>query len=71
MISNINLTKVNYLKEALNTNNLILKDDLVIINIYSQKDYHRMFRLEISPSTLTNILFSAENLNIRTKFYSL
>ena len=69
--SNINLTKVNYLKEALNTNNLILKDDLVIINIYSQKDYHRMFRLEISPSTLTNILFSAENLNIRTKFYSL
>lgn len=69
--NNTNLTKVNYLKEAINTNDITIKDNLITITIYSKKDYHRMFHLEITPSTLKNILFSAENLNIRTKFYTL
>ena len=69
--NNTNLTKVNYLKEAINTNDITIKDNLITITIYSKKDYHRMFNLEITPSTLKNILFSAENLNIRTKFYTL
>lgn len=71
--SNINKTKLNYIKEAIINGKYNYKADqkLLIFDDYSPKDYHHTFHLEISLEKFIEILLSDHNRNTRINFYQL
>jgi hypothetical protein len=44
---------------------------LITFNVYSKKDYHRAFSLEISLEDFRSIILSENNKNIRINFYQI
>lgn len=71
--SNINKTKLTYIKEAIINGkyNYDENQNLLIFDNYSPKDYHHTFHLEISLDKFIEILLSDHNRNTRINFYQL
>ena len=71
--SNINKTKLKYIKEAIVSGNYYYDSEtsLITFNVYSKKDYHRTFSLEISLANFNDIVLSESNRNIRINFYQI
>jgi len=71
--SNINRTKLKYIKEAIVSGNYYYDEEtsLITFNVYSKKDYHRSFCLEISLANFNSIVLSEFNRNIRINFYQI
>lgn len=71
--SNINKTKLNYIKESIINGRYNYNKDsnLLIFDDFSPKDYHRTFHLEITLNDFIDIVLSDYNRNIRINFYQL
>ena len=71
--SNINKTKLNYIKESIINGRYNYNKDsnLLIFDDFSPKDYHRTFHLEITLNDFIDIILSDYNRNIRINFYQL
>lgn len=71
--SNINKTKLAYIKEAI-TNGMYSFDkdtSLLTFDCYSPKDYHHTFHLDITLNDFVEIVLSDHNRNIRINFYQI
>ena len=69
--NNINRTKVNYIKEAIDNGTFQKNNDKIVLDSYSLKDNHRTFHIELSLKELNDILFCEENVNTRINFYQM
>ena len=71
--NNINKTKIKYIKESIiaGTYSYDPETSLLTFNVYSKRDYHRAFCLEISLSDFKKILLSDTNKNLRINFYQI
>ncbi len=71
--SNINKTKLNYIKRAIITGHFDYdrENSLMVFDAYSAKDYRHSFHLEISLNDFIEILLSDHNRNIRINFYQM
>ena len=71
--SNIIKTKLNYIKEAITCGTYTFDPTttLLTFTVYSKKDYHRAFLLEISLADFNSILLSEKNKNNRINFYQI
>ena len=70
---NINKTKLKYIKESIiaGTYNYDPDTSLITFEVYSKKDYHRAFSLEISLEDFKNTVLSEKNKNTRINFYQI
>jgi len=71
--SNINKTKIQYIKQAIVEGKYNYDPDtsLLIFDNYSPKDYHHTFHLEITLNDFIAILLSDHNRNTRINFYQI
>lgn len=71
--SNINKTKLNYIKDAIIKGhfNYDPEDNIMIFDSYGLKDYHHSFHLEITLNDFIAILLSDHNRNTRINFYQM
>lgn len=71
--SNINKTKLKYIKDAIISGRLNYDPDttLLMFDCYSPKDYHHTFHLDISLNDFIEIILSDHNRNTRINFYQL
>jgi hypothetical protein len=71
--SNINKTKIKYIKDSLIAGTYSYDKDtsLITFDVYSSKDYHRAFNLEISLEDFIDIFLSDHNRNLRINFYQI
>ncbi len=71
--SNINKTKLNYIKDAIISGhfNYNAADNMMIFDSYSSKDYRHSFHLELTLNEFIEILLSDHNRNIRINFYQM
>lgn len=71
--SNINKTKIKYIKEAISTGryNYNLDKKTLTFDCFNDKDYHKTFHLEISLQEFINTFLNENNKNIRINFYQL
>ncbi len=71
--SNINKTKIQYIKNAIISGGFYYDPDTtyMIFDCYSNKDYHHTFHLELSLNNFISILLSDSNRNIRINFYQI
>lgn len=71
--TNINKTKIKYIKEAITNSNYIYDkiNKQFIFDCYSSKDYHHTFHLEISLLDFEQILLNEKHQNNRINFYQL
>lgn len=71
--SNINKTKLKYIKEAIINGryNYNQESKMLIFDDFSPKDYHRTFHLEITLDDFISIILSDYNRNIRINFYQI
>lgn len=71
--SNINKTKLQYIKEAIVNGGFYYDSDTtyMIFDCYSNQDYHHTFHLELSLNTFITILLSDYNRNMRINFYQM
>ena len=71
--SNINMTKLKYIKEAIINGQYNYDKDtsLMIFECFGNKDYHCTFQLEITLDDFISILLSDHNRNIRINFYQI
>ena len=71
--SNINRTKLNYIKESIIEGKYSFDKDtsLFTFDNYSKKDYHNTFHLDITLNKFNEIILSEYNQNIRINFYQL
>lgn len=70
-ISNINKTKIRYIKESIITGKYGFdkKTKTIIFDAYSPKDLHKTLHLEISTSDFDEYILSEYNQRIRIEFY--
>lgn len=70
-ISNINKTKIKYIKESIISGKYTFdtKENTIIFDSYSQKDYHKTFHLEITLEEFTSYILSEDNQKLRIEFY--
>lgn len=71
--SNINKTKIKYIKDSLIAGTYTYDKDTSIItfDVYSNKDYHHAFNLEISLEEFIDIFLSDHNRNLRINYYQI
>ncbi len=71
--SNINKTKLNYIKDAIISGRFNYDNETttMIFDSYSPKDYHHSFHLEISLNDFIAVLLSDHNRNTRINFYQM
>jgi hypothetical protein len=71
--SNINKTKIKYVKDSLIAGTYTYDKDtsLITFDVYSNKDYHRAFNLEISLEEFIETFLSDHNRNLRINFYQI
>ena len=71
--SNINKTKIKYIKESIIKGTYKFDKDttMIIFDCYNDKDYHHTFHLELSLNDFKTILLSDDNINTRINFYQL
>ena len=71
--SNINKTKIKYIKDSLIAGTYSFDKDtsLITFDVYSNKDYHHAFNLEISLEEFIDVLLSDHNRNLRINFYQI
>lgn len=71
--SNINKTKLKYIKDAIikGKYNYDKENSMLIFDCYSPKDYHRTFHLEITLNDFLEIVLSDHNRNTRINFYQI
>ena len=71
--NNINKTKIKYIKESIisGTYSYDPKTTMLVFDVYSKKDYHRAFNLEISLMDFKTIVLSEKNRNQRINFYQI
>ncbi len=71
--SNINKTKLQYIKDAIIKGKYNYDKDtsLLIFDCFSPKDYHRTFHLEITLNKFIEIVLSDHNRNTRINFYQI
>ena len=71
--NNINKTKIKYIKEAIisGTYSYDSKTTMLTFDVYSKKDYHHAFNLEISLADFKRIVLSENNKNLRINFYQI
>ena len=71
--NNVNKTKIKYIKESIisGTYTYDPRTTLLVFDVYSKKDYHRAFHLDISLSDFNDIILSEENRNQRINFYQI
>ena len=71
--SNINKTKLSYIKEAINNGRFDYNSNTtnMTFDCYSSKDYHHTFHLEISLKEFMDIILSDHNRHTRIDFYQI
>ena len=71
--NNINKTKIKYIKDSIvaGTYSYDPETTLLTFSVYSKKDYHRAFLLEISLADFKAIILSDTNKNLRINFYQI
>ena len=71
--SNINKTKLKYIKDAIirGKYNYDKNTSTLIFDCYSPKDYHHTFHLELSLNEFLEIILSDHNRNTRINFYQI
>lgn len=71
--SNMNKTKLKYIKEAIISGkyNVDNKNKMMVFDCYSPRDYHHTFHLEISLDNFIQVLLSDHNRNTRINFYQI
>lgn len=71
--SNINKTKLKYIKEAIVKGKYTFDKtkNIMIFDCFNPKDYHHAFHLEITLQDFIEILLSDYNRNIRINFYQM
>ena len=71
--SNINKTKIKYIKDSLIAGTYSYDKDTSVItfDVYSQKDYHHAFNLEITLEDFIEVFLSDHNRNLRINFYQI
>lgn len=71
--SNINKTKLKYIKDSIINGKYSYDSDtsLITFDSYSPKDYHCTFHLEITIERFIEVILSDYNRNIRINFYQL
>lgn len=71
--SNINKTKLKYIKEAIIKGKYTYDriKNIMIFDCFNPKDYHHAFHLEITLNDFIEILLSDYNRNIRINFYQI
>lgn len=71
--SNINKTKIKYIKESIINGryNYDKEKEMLIFDDYSIKDYHHTFHLEITLKDFIEIVLSDYNRNLRINFYQI
>lgn len=70
-ISNINKTKIRYIKESIINGKYKFnqKEDSIIFDCYSSKDNHKTFHLEINLDDFDSQVLSEDNQKLRLEFY--
>lgn len=71
--SNINKTKLKYIKDSIIKGKYNYDKDtsLMVFDCFSPKDYHRTFHLEITLNDFIEIVLSDSNRNTRINFYQI
>ena len=71
--SNINKTKIKYIKEALARGKYYydIENKKLIFSTYSSKDYHITFQIETTIEEFNDTILSEKNRNIRINYYQI
>ncbi len=69
--SNINKTKLKYIKDSIIDGKYSYENDTLTFDSYSPKDYHHTFHLELSSEEFIDYILSDYNRNIRINFYQI